>query len=99
MANYADILNVICLYSHSLHGSTVLPTTLYLDCVVVALVVCSYITRRNNKSIGNRCRSETAKNFITKLDILIRPTSIRKLTRSQADARIADLGYCLIGSQ
>jgi len=27
MANYADILNVICLYSHSLRGSTVLPTT------------------------------------------------------------------------
>jgi len=26
MANYADILNVICLYRHSLRGSTLLPT-------------------------------------------------------------------------
>jgi len=30
VANYADILNVICLYSHSLRGSTVLPTIPWL---------------------------------------------------------------------
>jgi len=27
MANYIDILNVVCLYAHSLRGSTVLRTT------------------------------------------------------------------------
>jgi len=26
MVNYADILNAMCLYCHSLRGSTVLPT-------------------------------------------------------------------------
>jgi len=30
MANYADLLNVMYLYSHSLRGSTVLPTTLWV---------------------------------------------------------------------
>jgi len=30
MANYANILNVICLYSHSLRGSTVLPAIPWL---------------------------------------------------------------------
>jgi len=30
MANYAEILTVICLYNHSLRGSTVLPTTPWL---------------------------------------------------------------------
>jgi len=35
MANYADLLNVLYLYSHSLRGSTVLPTIPWVrDCVI-----------------------------------------------------------------
>jgi len=30
MANYIDILNVVCLYGRSLRGSTVLPTIPWL---------------------------------------------------------------------
>jgi len=41
MANYADILNVLCLYSHSLRGSTVLQ--LHRDCVIVCPSI-SFIT-------------------------------------------------------